>query len=221
MPDRTRNPKCIYYSPRHHTIPLWLKIVYTAFVIVLVPIYSLHHGPANFLWFSNIALLGTVVILWRESSLLASSILVLVLLPELGWNVGFFGRLITGVEMFGLTGYMFDPGIALHVRVLSLYHVVLPPLLLWLVYHLGYDPRGLKFATLIALVVLPIAYIFSSPEQNINWTYGFGEEAAPRIQGVVHLAALMAAFPLVFFWPTHLLLRKFFPKRDERTPASD
>jgi len=53
-------------------IPLWLKIAYTLFVCLIVPIYWRRYGPANFLWFSNIALLATVPALWLESALLAS-----------------------------------------------------------------------------------------------------------------------------------------------------
>lgn len=53
-------------------IDLWVKISYTAFVLVLIPIYWKHWGPANFLWFSDIALILGVPALWLESSLLAS-----------------------------------------------------------------------------------------------------------------------------------------------------
>jgi len=41
-------------------IPLGLKIIYTLFVCALAPIYWRKYGPANFLWFSDIALLVLV-----------------------------------------------------------------------------------------------------------------------------------------------------------------
>jgi hypothetical protein len=53
-------------------IALGLKIVYTLFVCALVPIYWRQYGPANFLWFSDIALLALVPALWFENALLAS-----------------------------------------------------------------------------------------------------------------------------------------------------
>ena len=125
-------------------IPLWLKISHTLFVAVLVPVYWLRYGPANFLWACDIALLVTVVALWRESRLLASMMAVAVLLPELLWNLDFFLRLITGRDVIGLdaTGYMFNPQPPLPVRLLSLFHVFLPPLFLWLVRRLGYQARA-------------------------------------------------------------------------------
>jgi hypothetical protein len=51
----------------HRKIPLWLKISYTLFLGLLVPVYAVQYGIANFLWFSDIALLATLVALWRES----------------------------------------------------------------------------------------------------------------------------------------------------------
>ena len=70
-------------------IPLWVKLGYTLFVAVLVPIYLRHYGPANFLWFSDVALLATVPGLWAESSLILSAMTVAVGLPEILWNVDF------------------------------------------------------------------------------------------------------------------------------------
>src|SRR5512145_276309 len=115
-----------------HLIPLWGKLVYTLFLCVLVPAYWIHWGPRNFLWFSDIALLTTAVALWLESALLASMMTLAIALPELAWNVDFFGRLITGRHVFGLSGYMFDRGKPLGLRALSLFHIGLPVVLLWL-----------------------------------------------------------------------------------------
>ena len=42
-------------------LPTWGKLLYTLFLGVLVPVYWVHWGPKNFLWFSDIALLTTAV----------------------------------------------------------------------------------------------------------------------------------------------------------------
>jgi hypothetical protein len=101
----------------------------TAFVCVLVPVYWVNYGPTNFLWFSDVALLTTVAALWLESRLLASTILLVAVLPELAWNVDFLGRLLSGRHLTGMTEYMFDPKLPPWLRALSLFHVVLPVLL--------------------------------------------------------------------------------------------
>ena len=152
--------------------PLWLKIVYSLFVGVLVPVYWVRYGPANFLWFSDIALFGGLAALWLESALLASTMAVAVLLLELVWNIDFFAHLLTGVSITGLSEYMFDPGINLAIRALSLFHVVLPPMLVWMVYKLGYDERALATQTILAIILLPLSRLISTPADNINWVYG-------------------------------------------------
>jgi hypothetical protein len=73
-------------------IPLDLKVGYTLFVCALVPIYWRQYGPANFLWFSDIALLALVPALWLENALIASMMAVAVVFFEAIWNVDFFAR---------------------------------------------------------------------------------------------------------------------------------
>lgn len=191
-------------------IPLWVKLAYAAFVGLLVPVYWRKYGPANFLWFSDIALIGTAVALWLENRLLASMMAVGVLLPELGWNIGFFGRLLLGVRVTGLAHYMFDPRLALWLRGLSLFHVVLPVLLLWLVSRLGYDSRALVLQTLLAWLVLPATWLLTDPARNINWVFGPAAAGKPRRATAPWLALSMLAFPLGAFLPAHLLLGALF-----------
>lgn len=98
---------------------LWFKILFTLFVLTLIPIYWKKWGAANFLWFSDIALFLCVPALWLESSLLASIIAVGVLLPEIYWNLELLLRLVTGRKFFDLTGYMFDSEKPLYLRILT------------------------------------------------------------------------------------------------------
>ncbi|HEU4370790.1 MAG TPA: membrane-associated protein [Methylomirabilota bacterium] len=191
-------------------IPLWIKILYTLFLCVLVPVYWVHWGPRNFLWFSDIALLTTAVALWLESSLLASMMTLAIALPELAWNADFFGRLLSGRHVLGLSGYMFDARKPLFLRALSLFHVVLPILLTWMVHRLGYDRRAWAFQTVVALVVLPATYALTDPADNVNWVYGLGSKPQTRISPRAYLALLMLFFPVVVYLPTHLLLCALF-----------
>src|SRR5204863_4475698 len=117
-------------------ISLGFKIGYTLFVCVLVPIYWKQYGPANFLWFSDIALLALVPALWLENTLLASMMAVSIVFFEAIWNIDFFTRLAAGKSLIGLSAYMFDPKIPLFIRLLSLFHIALPLLLLWTLHRL-------------------------------------------------------------------------------------
>ena len=197
----------------HAEIDLWIKVAYTLMVAVIVPVYLVHYGPKNFLWFSDIALLLTAVALWLESRLVASTMTVGVLLPELLWNASFFGRLVAGVHVSGLADYMFDAKLPRYLRSLSLFHVILPVILLWMLHELGYDPRALLAQTLLAWVVFPLTYALTPPEENINWVFGPGATPQQRISPRLYLASLMVLFPLCVYLPTHLALEALFGGR--------
>lgn len=192
-------------------IPLWIKIGYTLMVCAIVPIYFVQYGLANFLWFSDIALLTLVAALWLESSFLASMIALAVLVPEIAWNVDFLVRLAIGGKTGGMSGYMFDASRPLYLRLLSLFHIVLPPLLIWLMVRLRYDRRALLAQIVLALVILPASYLVSTPAMNINWVYGLGGQQQ-RFAPLVYLGLLMSLFVFVLYLPTHWVLLRFFGK---------
>src|SRR5919197_2027182 len=142
-------------------VPLWVKVVYTTFLAVLVPVYWAYYGPANFLWFSDIALLVIFPALWLESRFLASTQAVSVILLELLWVVDFLVRLVAGVQLVGISAYMFEPERPLFLRGLSLFHLAMPALLLWLVWRLPDNRRGGPAPRAPALIRLPGWYFFT------------------------------------------------------------
>jgi hypothetical protein len=191
-------------------IPLWLKVSFTLFVLVLLPVYWRQYGPGNFLWFSDIALLLTVPALWLESSLLASMILISIGLLELMWILDFFVRLVAGASVTGLAAYMFDSKILLSIRALSLFHIVLPIVVVWIVSRLGYDGRALIAQTALAWIVLPMSYLLTKRSENVNWVYGFGSRPQNWMSPRFYLALIMLVFPLLIYLPTHLVLSVVF-----------
>ena len=196
-------------------ISAWIKVPYTLFVCALVPVYWLEKGPANFLWLSDIALLASVLALWLENRFLASMMAVGALLPELAWNLDFFLRLVTGVDVIGLngTGYMFGDRYSSLFKFFSLFHVILPLMLLWMVYRLGYDRRAVYAQTLLIWVVLPLCYLATDPERNLNWVFGIGNPPQTWVSGPVYLLLLMGAYPLLVLMPTHFVLKSLFEGR--------
>lgn len=198
-------------------ISWWLKVPYTLYVCVLVPVYWVNLGPQNFLWGCDIALLATLVALWLENRFIASTMAVAMMIPELAWNVDYFLRLLTGYDVTGLalTGYMFSDDTPRLVRGLSLFHVFLAWVLVWLIYRLGYDRRALRAQTLITWVVLPVTYGFTDPSRNINFVFGFEVTGDIFPSGPLWVALLMVALPLLVYLPTHLLFIRMFRYRPE------
>lgn len=190
----------------------WVKIPYTLFVCILVPVYWAKNGPANFLWGSDIALIVLTFALWYEHSLPASMMAVGVLATEIAWNVDYVARLVFGVDVFpiGGTRYMFDAETEIWLRGFSLFHVFLPVVILYLLHRLGYDRRALKWEIVLAWLVFPLSYLVGGPEKNINFVWGFGQEPQTWMPGPAYLGMLMVLFSLLVFYPTHLLLRRLF-----------
>lgn len=208
MPIASRNSN--RPANRPSVIPLWLKLAYTVMLAIVVPVYWAKYGPVNFLWFSDIALIGCAIALWIESPLLASMMAVGVLFPEIAWNVDFFLSLPFGQSLLGVSSYMFDPVKPLWLRGLSLFHVPLPPVLIYLVVRLGYDRRAAWYQTALATVVLVVCRLWTEPARNINWVFGLGEGGQFPLGGPAHFWIILVAIPCLFIWPTHLLLNRLF-----------
>lgn len=106
---------------RNEKIPLWFKLVYTAFSAVLIPNYLRDYGPTNFLYFCDVALLSTLVAIWIESALLISAPAVGILLPQVLWAIDFLTTAV-GVPLTGMTAYMFNERLPLFTRGLPFFH---------------------------------------------------------------------------------------------------
>jgi hypothetical protein len=215
-----------HLTARHRRIPLGLKLAYTAFVAVLVPVYAYYYGPANFLYFCDVALLLTLAGLWLGSPLLISMCAVGILAPQMVWLLDYAAHVL-GTSITGMTGYMFDTTKPLFLRGLSLFHGWLPLLLIYLVWKTGYDRRAFGAWTALATVIFLVCYFLmpgprSDPGNaavNINYVFGMDDTAAQTwMHPLLWLALLMASMPLLLCLPTHVLLVRWLPPPDGSTP---
>ncbi len=187
----------------------WLiKIFVTGFVLVLVPVYWKAYGPSNFLWLSDIGLFMTVFGLWLKSPLLLSMAMVAVFPMELFWTIDFLFRLVTGHDLTGMTGYMFDPEYSAFLRGLSLFHVFIPPIWIWAIREWGYDARAFKYQFLMMIAVFIITYFVSSPDKNINWVYQ-ARNFNWKVPDWLWATGLVVSIQILVCRPMHLLLLKF------------
>lgn len=204
-------------------LPLWIKLLFTAFVGVLVPYYWTSYGPTNFLYFCDVALFFTLAALWTERPIWASMPAVGILLPQALWITDFIAGAL-GYRITGMTEYMFDSSIPFITRSLSFFHFWLPLLLVWLVAKLGYDRRAFWGWTIVAWLLLLICYFLmpapgavrSDPNTpvNINYVYGFSEtEPQSWMPPLAYLGLLMVLMPVALFLPTHWILGRLFGSR--------
>lgn len=186
-------------------LPLWLKIVWTAWLLVWAPVYWRHYGAQNFLYFCDLGNLLIAVALWTECPLIFSWQATGLLLFQSLFALDLITAIVAGHHPIGGTEYMFDPHVPLFVRLLGLFHVVMPPLLVWAVWRLGYDPRGWKLQTLTAWIVVPINY-FWRPQYDVNFARGPFFHEQHWVPGLVYLVGYLVLVPLLVYFPTHLLL---------------
>src|SRR5579859_6148129 len=198
-------------------IPLWLKVAWTIWLLVWAPIYWRQYGAQNFLYFCDVGNFLIAIGLWTESRLILSWQAVGLLVFQSLYAIDLCGAALSGRHIIGGTDYMFDPNVPLFVRVLGLYHLVVPPLLLWTVRRLDYDAQGLKWQTLTVWILVPINF-FWRPQYNVNWARGFGHEQH-IVPGWMYLAAYLILVPLVVYWPTHLALKRWAAIRSCPDPS--
>jgi hypothetical protein len=194
-------------------IPLSVKVAYTLWMAIWVPVYWRANGPSNFLWLCDFANFGVLAALWLESGLLASAQLAGVLVIQLLWAVDFLSALVTGAHPIGGTEYMLDSARPLWLRGLSLFHLWTAPLLVWMVRRLGYDARGWKLQSSLALVLLPLGQQIGTREQNLNWMwapFGMEQRLLPPLFFAVVAVPIVAA---VLFWPGHWIARRWLARR--------
>lgn len=202
-------------------IPLWFKLLYSAFVAVVVPYYWVTYTPWNFLYFCDVALLMTLAGIWTENPLLISMPTVGIVLAQMLWVVD-FGAHVAGAQVTGMTNYMFDATIPLFVRALSSFHGWLPFVLVWLVWIVGYDRRAFVRQTILAIALLLVCFLIgpvppaplSHPSwaTNINYVFGMSDKQSQTSMAPwLWLVAMTSIIVVGFYLPSHLLLRRFFP----------
>ncbi|WP_163559145.1 hypothetical protein [Halomonas sp. NO4] len=194
-------------------LPLWLKLAFTAWILGWAPTYAVLLGPQNFLWLCNLANFLILVGLWSENRRLLSMQWLAVALVGALWAVDVGTAWLTGVHPIGGTEYMFNPDNPLTTRLLSLYHLLLPLVAGVAVARLGYDSRALAWQTLLTWVVIPVSYLVTEAERNINWVHGPFGTHQETLDPLLYLAGLMLGWPVAVYLPVHLLMRALQSRR--------
>jgi hypothetical protein len=196
-------------------IPLWLKVLWTAWLLVWAPLYWRQYGLQNFLFFCDLGNVFVAAALWFESPLLFSWQACGLLIFQILFIIDLWGALLTGHHPIGGTEYMFDANLSLVVRLLSLFHLAMPPLLLWAIWRLGYDRRGWKYQTLTSWIVVPVNY-FWRPQFDVNWARGPFFREQHVVPGFLYLLGYLVIVPAIIYFPTHRFLLWFSQRPQEQ-----
>jgi len=137
-----------------------------------------------------------------------------------------------GVHLTGMTKYMFVAESSFFLRFLSFFHFWLVFLLIYLVWCVGYDKRGLALWTGIAWVLLTICYAWMpgcSPAAdrdpnlpvNINYVHNIASDEEPQkwMEPNLYFAAYQGCL-VVIYVATHFLLWSVMPGVRRRMPLA-
>ena len=196
-------------TAKHSKLPVWIRRVAFVWLVFWFAVYWRSWGPLNFLHFCDIAEILSCIGFVADSPLLTSSQAVASLLVDAAWALDAGWTLLFRRHLIGGTEYLFDPSHALWVRLLSLFHLALPVLLLWALHRLGYDRRGFPLQLGIAFVGF-VASRLAPADQNLN--YAYADPFLHRAWGPVpvHILVAFLFMLIVVYLPTHLILKRVF-----------
>lgn len=195
-------------------IPLWVKPVYTSWVVLLLTTYR-HTTLLGLLWSCNVALLVAWDGFWFESSLLVSMAALGIVWWQLLWVIDFLIHAITGWNALGMSNYMFDAKFSLFSRGMSLYHGWLPFTLLWGLSRLGYNRRALIPQTLVAWTVFVLSALLTTdvtgPAGSLNMVYGLSETAPQTwMRPSLWFTLVMVLWSASVYLPSHIVFTRVF-----------
>ncbi len=192
-----------------HPLPAWARRAALIWLAIWVPTYLYYWGPSSFLFLCDLAVVLACAGIWTSNALLLSSQAVSSLVVDAAWVIDISWTLIFGRHLIGGTEYFFDLHYPLFVRLMSMFHVALPIVLLLSLRRTGYDARALQLQSLIAGAAL-IASRFVGPRRNIN--FAFADPFFRRSWGPapVHLAVILVPLILLIYVPTHVVLKRCF-----------
>jgi hypothetical protein len=186
----------------------WLGVAWLA---VYVPAYASAYGLANFLFLCDVGVVITAVGFIIGSRLLVSSQALAAPVIGLAWGLDAGWRLFTGRHLYGGTEYMWDPALPWLARLLSLYHLLWPLLLLYCLRRSGYDRRAWPLQALIAALAIGAARLLTSAQENINFAFRdpfFHRQLGPP---ALHLLAVWLALAGIAYGLTHAVFARAFP----------
>lgn len=185
----------------------WIALLWLS---VWIPLYWYYWGGETFLQLCDMALVLGCVGIFSGNALLISTQAVATPVIGMAWGLDVAWHFFLGGHLLRGTEYMWDARVPLWVRLLSLFHVLLPILLIWALGHTGYDRRAWWIQLVFAAALL-VASRFIAPERNLN--FAFRDPLLHRSLGPapIHLMIILLGQALLLYAPAHLALERNFP----------
>jgi hypothetical protein len=187
-----------------------LKWIALAWLAIWIPAYWRAWGWKNFFHLCDIAVILSCVGIIIGSRLLISSQALATIVTGFLWGLDAGWRIFFAHNLIGGTEYLWDATVSLWVRLLSLFHIGLPILLVVVCARIGYDRRALAFQSAITFCVMVVSR-WMGAAGNLN--YAFLDPIFHHTLGPwpVHFVIILAGTVLLFYLPAHLILLRKYP----------
>jgi len=189
----------------------WLALGWLA---IWIPAYWHAWGGQNFFHLCDIAVILSCLGIIFQNRLLISSQALATVVPGIVWSADAGWRLVVHHHLIGGTEYLWDATQPLWIRLLSLFHVALPILLVALCARIGYDRRALALQSAITLGLLVISR-WMGAAANLNYTYI--DPILHRALGPapIHVAIIFVGTVVLFYLPAHIFLGWKFSRKND------
>ena len=188
-----------------------MRAAVIAWLALYVPVYAHAYGGWHFLQLCDLSVLLACLGVLIDSRLLLSAqalgapAVALLWLADLGWQAA------SGHYLHGGTAYLWDEAVPVAARLLSLFHLVLPLLLILYLRRRGYDSRALPLQAAIAAAAIAASWLWLRGAGNLNYVNAWpGGGVVLRGVPSVHVFATWLLLCLVIYLPTHLLWQRLF-----------
>lgn len=186
----------------------YLSGILCLFWWALIAVYWISvSDPFHLLWMCDLTLLITGIGIVIKSPALLSSQIVGTLPIQIAWNIDFWLRLISGTKIFGFTDYMFSPAHPAEVKVLSLFHIFLPVILVFSLIRFGYNANGWKLQALITAAAYLVSYVTTNPSADANWVLGPFWREQKILPGWLWLI-IWLLLTVLMYWMFNLILKR-------------
>ena len=130
------------------------------------------------------------------------------------WAADFLSVTVLGHFLHGGTAYMWNQEIPLLVRLLSLYHLFWPALLLFTLRDMGYHPSAFKLQSAIAAIAMIIGLLLAPKNENLNYVFHWPNGMTLFYTAWWHAPISFALLIFLVYLPTHWLLKESFARRN-------
>jgi hypothetical protein len=188
-----------------------IRLAILVWLAIYIPTYTHAYGAWHFLQLCNLGvLLSSLGALARSRLLLSTQAVAmpaigLLWLADLGWWTA------TGRYLHGGTAYLWDAEIPRLARWLSLYHLILPALLIATIRRMGYHPRAFVLQAAIAAAALSLSLLLAEIAGHHNYVLGWPNGRVLFDRPWAHALVSWLLLCVAAYWPTHLLWRRLFP----------